>query len=100
MEKKKVYDFLIKSTFICWTRLKTKKHLATGKQLIRKNSACCLKIRLFFSQSERKDRPDPPPPVNFSLLYKNPSPFSARRTSFLTPISYKHFPLSQTFPSV
>ena len=29
-----VYDFLIKNTFICWTRLKTEKLLATAKQLI------------------------------------------------------------------
>ena len=33
-EKRNVYDFLIKNTFICWTRLKIEKLLGTAKQLI------------------------------------------------------------------
>ena len=37
-----------KTTFICSTRLKTEKHLATAKQLIRKNSICCWKNQATF----------------------------------------------------
>ena len=39
-----------KNNFISWTRLKTAKHLATAKQLIRKNS-CLLfeKSGIFFT---------------------------------------------------
>ena len=33
--KKNVSTLLIKNTFICWTKLKTEKHLTTAKQLIR-----------------------------------------------------------------
>ena len=43
----------------------SKKHLATAKQLIRKNSACHLKIGQFFSQSERVDRLHPLSPCSF-----------------------------------
>ena len=42
--KKNVYSFLIKKpTFICWTRIETEKPLEIAKQLIKKNSICCLK---------------------------------------------------------
>ena len=38
-----------KTTFLCWTRLKTKKPLATAKsQFIRKKSVCCLKNQAIF----------------------------------------------------
>ena len=47
-----VYDFLIKNAFICWTRLKIEKILATAKQLI-------------------------PPPVHFDSAFKDsPPPFA------------------------
>ena len=49
-----VYDFLIKNTFICWTRLKTEKLLATAKQLI-------------------------PPPVHLDSVFKD-SPPPSRQT--------------------
>ena len=40
-----------KSTFICWNSLKTEKLLATGKELVRKNSVCCLKNQeIFFTE--------------------------------------------------
>ena len=48
-----------------------KKHLATAKQLIRKNFAYCFKIRQFSSQSKGKDRLDPPPRDRFSSLFKD-----------------------------
>ena len=41
---------------------------------MRKNSACCLKIRQFFSQSKCTDRLGSPPPVRFSSLFKDPPP--------------------------
>ena len=51
-EKRNVYDFLIKNTFICWTRLKIEKLLATAKQLI-------------------------PSPVHFDSVFKDsPPPFT------------------------
>ena len=37
-----------KNAFICWTRLKTAKLLATAKQLMRKNSICCLNNQVIF----------------------------------------------------
>ena len=51
--EKKFYTFLIKkppkTTFLCWTRLKTEKPLATAKnQLIKNNSVCCLKNQAIF----------------------------------------------------
>ena len=42
--------------FTCNPAPSRQKHLATARQLIRKNSACYLKIRHFFSQSEHTDR--------------------------------------------
>ena len=55
--------------FICWTKLKTAKLLPTAKQLIRKNSVCCLKNMANFSQSEHTDRFDLPSPCSFSLTF-------------------------------
>ena len=55
-------------------KAQNKKHLATARHFIRKNSACCLKIRQFFSQSKLTDRLDPSPPVRFCLLFKDPPP--------------------------
>ena len=43
---KNVYAFLIKLS-------------ATAKQLIRRNSICCLKNHTIFSQSEHRDRHNP-----------------------------------------
>ena len=63
-------------TFICWTRLKTEKLLATAEQLIRKNSACCLQKRTNFFT----DRLVPPLPVRFHSLFKDPSPPPDERT--------------------
>ena len=47
-KKKCLLVFDKKTTFICWTRLKTAKLLATIKQLIRKDSVCCLKNQAIF----------------------------------------------------
>ena len=69
--KKIVYDFLIKKIFISCTRLKTEKLLANPKQVIRKNSVCCLKNQEFFSQRECTDSLDLPPPVCFGSLSKD-----------------------------
>ena len=51
-EKKIVYAVSFKkNTFTCWTKVKTKTLLVTAKQLIRKNSICCLKNQtIFFTQ--------------------------------------------------
>ena len=57
--KKNVYAFLIKKPLYMLDQAQNKKHLVTAKQLIRKNSAYCLKIRQLFSQSERTDRLEP-----------------------------------------
>ena len=61
---KKIYNFLIKLS-------------PTTKQLIRRNSICCLKNQAIFSQSENRDRLNPsPPPVCFHLLFQDlPLPF-------------------------
>ena len=50
---------------------KKKKCLATTSILSEK-TACCLKINEFYSRSERTHRLDPPPPVRFSSLFKDP----------------------------
>ena len=68
------YDiFLIKKNIMCWARLKLTKLLATAKQLIRKNSVCCLKNQknqaFFFSQSKRTDNFDLPSPCLFSFTF-------------------------------
>ena len=62
------------SLYICWTRLKTTKLFATAKQLIRKNSVCCLKNQvIFFSQSAQTDWLDHPLPLFcFCSLFKDP----------------------------
>ena len=74
-----------KNTFTCWTRLKTVKLLATAKQLIRKNSICCLKNQaIFFSQSERTDRLDHPvPSFVFVRFLMTPLPPPPQQTYFL-----------------
>ena len=41
-KKDNVYAFLIKSHFYMLDQAQNRKTLATAKQLIRKNSACCL----------------------------------------------------------
>ena len=73
-KKKNVYAFLIKKSLYMLDLAQNKKHSATAKQLLRKNSAFCLKITQFFSQSEGIDRLDPPPRVCFSSLFKYPTP--------------------------
>ena len=45
--------FICSTFFICWTRLKIAKPLATASELIRKNSVSYLKNQAIFSQSER-----------------------------------------------
>ena len=40
LNKKKIFLRLFNNALICWTKLKTKNPVATGKQLIRKNSIC------------------------------------------------------------
>ena len=60
--------------------IQSKNHLGTAKQIIRDNSACDLKIRQFFSQREPTDRVDLPPPVRFSLLFKDPLPLHNKHT--------------------
>ena len=71
-KKKKIYSFLIKNNFICWTRLKTEKHLGTVKQLIRKCSVC---------QSEHTKRLDHPPLIVFIGFLRIP----------LTPLQETYF---------
>ena len=69
-----------------WTRVKTKKHLATAKELIRKNSACCLKIRQFFHRANVQIGLTPP--VRFSLLFNDPlPPLHDERTFWMSPYS-------------
>ena len=52
--------------------------MSTAKLLIKRNSMCCLKTQIFFSQSEHRDRLDPCRPlVGFRSLFKSlhpPSP--------------------------
>ena len=63
----------MKNAILCWTRLKATKHLATIKQIIRKNVIFCLKNLAFFSQSKRRHRFDYlSSPVCFRWLFKEP----------------------------
>ena len=82
--KKCLRPFNEKNTFIrTRTRLKTKKLLASAKQLFWKSFVFCLKKRQFFSQSERTDRLDPHPPTHFLSLFKDPpSPFRMMNVLF------------------
>ena len=68
--QKNVHGYLIKNTFICWSKLKTEKLLATAKQLLFEKSGN------FFSQIEHRDRFDrhiaPLAPVPFRLLFNDP----------------------------
>ena len=71
MKKKDAYAFLIKKHLYMLDYAKYKKHLATAKQLIRKHSACYLKIRQFFYRvNVQIDLSSPPNPVLFSSLFK------------------------------
>ena len=45
---KKDYAFLIKNTFICWTRFKIAKFLKSTTKLIMKNSVSCFKNQAVF----------------------------------------------------
>ena len=49
MKKKKCLRLFNKKHLYMLDLAQNKKHLATAKQLVRKNSTCCLKIRQFFS---------------------------------------------------
>ena len=70
MNKKKCLRLFNKKTLLYASlSSKHKKLLATGKQLIRKNSVCCLKNQESFSQSERTDRIDPRSPCSFSFAF-------------------------------
>ena len=76
-KKKNVYAFF------------NKKHLymldqAHTKQRIRKNSACCLKIRQFFHRANVQIGLTPPHSVRFSSLFKDP-PLHNKRTFLITP---------------
>ena len=60
---------LIKHTFICWTRLKTEKLLATALQLIRKNYVSCLKNQTCFVHSLNVQISSTPSPCSFLLAF-------------------------------
>ena len=79
MKKKIIYLFNNK-TFLCWTRLKTEKLLATAKQLIRNNFFCCLKNQDFFLQSKHKDRFELTSPVHLRSLFKDSPSLNDGRT--------------------
>ena len=76
-EKKNTNAFLIKNHFYVLELAQSSsnvgsKHLATAKQLIRKNSVRCLKNQAIFSQSKRTDRfYHPGPTVHFCSLFKD-----------------------------
>ena len=84
--KKNAYAFLIKSTIICWTRLRTAKLLATAIQRIRKNSICWSKNQaIFFTERTYRQAWAPPLPVRFCLLFKNPLPLLHNKRAFWMP---------------
>ena len=60
---------LIKHTFICWTRLKTEKLLATALQLIRKNYVSCLKNQTCFVHSLNVQISSTPSPCSFLFAF-------------------------------
>ena len=80
LNEKKCLRLFNKRTPLCAGLGPKQKHLATAKQLIRKNSACCLRIRQFFSQSKRTDRLDPLPLFVLVRFLRTPA---ARQTYFL-----------------
>ena len=85
-KKKQPTPFLKKTTFTCWTRLKTKKLLATAKQLIRKTSVYCLKNQeILFAEWIYRYAWLPPLPVCFCLFFKDPTPPSTLNVLFEWP---------------
>ena len=66
---KNVCAFLIKNTFLCWTRFTTPNLLATAKQLIRKNSVCCLKNEVIFFHRANMQIGLIPLPLSFSFAF-------------------------------
>ena len=76
--QKNVYTFLIKLP-------------GTAKQLIRRNSICCLKNLSIFLQSKHRDRLDPsPPPVCFHSLFKD-RPTSSTTNPLLKRVRWKRW---------
>ena len=73
MKKKCLRLFNKNNTFLCWTKLKAEKLLATAKQLIRKNSICCLKNQAnFFHRVNVQIGLAPSPLFVFRSLFKDP----------------------------
>ena len=73
MKKKIIYLFNNK-TFLCWTRLKREKLLATAKQLIRNNFFCCLKNQDFFYRANIKIGLNSLPLFTFVHFLRTPPP--------------------------
>ena len=81
LKKNKYLRLFNKKYLFMLTRFKTLKLLVTAKQLIRKNSICCLKNQAIFSQSERAHRLDNPLPLFvFVHLLRAPYPLHSNCT--------------------
>ena len=90
-------SFFKKNTFICWTRLKTAKLLATAKQLIRKNSVCCLKNQAtLFHRASMQIGLTPSPLFVFIHFFNDLSPLHDKRTLWMPPFK---FAIWKTFSS-
>ena len=66
---KKCLRLFNKNTFLCWTRFTTPNLLATAKQLIRKNSVCCLKNQVIFFHRANMQIGLIPLPLSFSFAF-------------------------------
>ena len=73
-KKKNVYNFLIKKAPLYAGLGSKQKTFINCQATYQKESAGCLKIKQFFSQSERTDRLDPTPLVCFCSFFMDPPP--------------------------
>ena len=73
---KNIYMLIYKNVYAFFIKL-----LATAKQLIRRNSICCLKNQGIFHRVSIGFESSPPP-VCFHSLFKDPSPPSSTNPRF------------------
>ena len=91
MFKKNVYVFLVKTYFICWTKLQNSKTFSNCQATHQKELYLLIeKSGILFSQSKHEDRLDPPPPAYFGSLFKDPpSPLHTLNVLFEGPLLLK-----------
>ena len=91
MFKKNVCVFLVKTHFICWTKLQNSKTFSNCQATHQKELYLLIeKSGILFSQSKHEDRLAPPPPAYFGSLFKDPpSPLHTLNVLFEGPFLLK-----------